>query len=412
MMNKSNLFSSVCYVLLGCIIVVSLAGCTTQDKDDETVVLYTGEKILIEPDELESFVDDFMAEQLDQRHIPGLTIIVVQDGQVLLAKGYGSANLEKKVAFDSNETVVRIASISKLFVATAVMQLVEQGKLDLHADVNQYLGNSAFQVDDTFPEPVTLAHLLTHTSGYGESTENNTDPAAIPPLETYLAENMPPRLEPPGESWIYSGHGMAIAALVVEKVSGLPFDQYVLENILEPLDMSQSYYLLSPPLPDDLAMGYVHQDGEYIPQLIEYYGDYPAASLVSTAADMAKFMIAHLQEGCYQDRCILQSATVTEMHQRQTDTEFGGHAYGFIEGIKNGQRLIGHNGFIEGIKNGQRLIGHSGAIHGFGNILDLFPAHDLGYFFSFNLECMDSSACGIISEFRQQFVDRFLTFED
>ena len=392
-MSKSDQALGISRTLLYCMIAASLIGCATQGN--VTSVPTSDERVAIDPGELEAFADSFFPEQMNELHTPGLALVVVQDGVVLLAKGYGSANLEEDIPFDIDETVVRIASISKLFVATAVMQLVEQGKLDLHADVNGYLGDSAFQVDDSYPEPVTLAHLLTHTSGYGESAESSADPATIPPLDEYLAEHMPPRLAPPGESWRYSGHGNAVAALVVEEVSGLPFDQYVSQNILQPLDMDQSRYLLSPPLPDKLAVGYVYRDGGYTPQPIEYYGDYPGASLVSTAADMAKFMIAHLQEGCYQDTCILQPTTIAEMHQRQAATPYGGHTYGFTEGIKNGQRLIGH----------------SGAIYGFGNILDLLPEHDLGYFFSFNLECMDSSACDIIPTFRQQFLDRFFPSE-
>ncbi len=392
-MCKSDLAFGISRVLLYCVIAASLIGCTTQGG--ATVVPTSDERVLIDPGELEAFADSFFREQMNELHIPGLALVVVQDGKVLLAKGYGSANLDADISFDPDKTVVRIGSISKLFVATAVMQLVEQGKLDLHADVNGYLSDSAFQVDDSYPEPVTLAHLLTHTSGYGESAESSTDPATILPLDEYLAEHMPPRLAPPGESWHYSGHGSALAALVVEEVSGLPFDQYVSQNILQPLDMNQSRYLLSPPLPDDLAVGYVYRDGGYTPQPIEYYGDYPAASLISTATDMAKFMLAHLQGGCYQGTCILQPATIAEMHQRQATTPYGGHTYGFVEGIKNGQRLIGH----------------TGAIYGFGNTLDLLPENDLGYFFSFNLECMDSSACDIIPTFRQQFMDRFFPSE-
>lgn len=392
-MNKSAFGLGISRILLHCAIAASLVGCATQGN--ATVVSTRDERVTIDPGELEAFVDSFFPEQMNELHTPGLALIVVQDGEVLLAKGYGSANLEQDIPFDPDETVVRIGSISKLFVATAVMQLVEQGKLDLHTDVNSYLDDSAFQVDDSYPEPVTLAHLLTHTSGYGESAESSTDPATILPLGEYLAEHMPPRLAPPGESWHYSGHGNAVAALVVEEVSGQPFDRYVSQNILQPLDMNQSHYLLSPPLPDRLAVGYVYRDGGHTPQPIEYYGDYPGASLVSTAADMARFMLAHLQEGCYQDTCILQPATITEMHQRQASAPYGGHAYGLVEGIKNGQRLIGH----------------SGAVHGFGNNLDLLPEHDLGYFFSFNLECMDSPACDIIPTFRQQFMDRFFPSE-
>jgi hypothetical protein len=115
--------------------------------------------------------------------------------------------------------------------------------------------------------------------------------------------------------------------------------------------------------------------------------------MVSTASDMAKFMMAHLGEGCYREVCILQAATIAEMHRRRTSTPYESQAMTY--------------GFIEGLLNGQRLIGHSGAIRGFGSILDMLTEHDCGYFFSFNLECLDSSACQIIPGFRQRFLDRF-----
>jgi CubicO group peptidase (beta-lactamase class C family) len=348
--------------------------------------------VAVDPSQLESFADEFFPEQMEALHIPGLTLIVVQDGEVLLAKGYGSSNLETGGTFSPDQTVVRIGSVSKLFVATSVMQMVERGLLDLHLDINEYL--TTFQIEDTFPEPVTLAHLLTHTGGFQDPPYiSNTDPLAVEPLGSYLAEYMPPRTAPPGEEFIYSNHGYALAAYVVEEVSGIPFDQYVMENILLPLGMEKSGYLLSPPLSDGLATGYAYVDGEQVPQPMDYDSDYPGGSMVSTVDDMAKFMLAHLQDGCYQGVCILQPDTIKMMHQRQVDTPYEVQSVTY--------------GFSEGLKNNQRLIGHSGSIRGFGNNLALIPEHNLGYFFSFNSECIDSNACEIIPAFRKAFLDEF-----
>ncbi len=362
---------------------------------NEAITNTHAQQITVDPQELERFADEFFAGQMAERHIPGLTFVAVQKGQPLVAKGYGLADMEKQISFAEN-TVVRIGSVSKLFVATAVMQLVEQGKLDMHTNVNQYL--TTFQIDDNFPTPVTLAHLLTHTGGFEDPRyRSNTDPASVQPLGPYLAEYMPPRASPPGQVFCYSNHAYALAAYVVEQVSGIPFDQYVEENILHPLGMERSGYLLSPPMPAGLGVGYSYEDGTHIPQPIDYDSDYPGGSLISTAADMAKFMLAHLRDGCYQDRCILQPATIADMHQQQATTPYDGQNVTY--------------GFVEGIKNDQRLIGHSGAIRGFGSILDLLPKHNLGYFFSFSLECLDSSACEIIPKFREQFLDRFFPSE-
>jgi CubicO group peptidase (beta-lactamase class C family) len=205
---------------------------------------------------------------------------------------------------------------------------------------------------------------------------------------------MPPRSHPPGKEHIYSNYGYALAALVVEEVSGMPFDQYVEEKIFEPLGMHQSRYLVAPPLPESMATGYAYRDGEQVPQPMDYDSDYPGGSIVSTAEEMSHFILAHLQDGCYQGACILQAATVAEMQQRQAKTPYKGQNVTY--------------GFVEGTFDGVRLLGHGGAIRGFGSSLDMFPEHDMGYFFSFNEECYETSACQIVPEFREQFLERFL----
>jgi CubicO group peptidase (beta-lactamase class C family) len=365
---------------------VLLSACRAADHDIEPVV--------IDPVELESFTDEFFSNQMETLRIPGVSFVVVQNGEIVLAKGYGYEDLETGSTISDWTTVMRIGSVSKLFVATAVMQLVEQGKLDLHADVNQYL--TSFQLEDTFPEPVTLARLLTHTAGFEDPPyATSTDPLQIQPLAEHLAGNMPPRTRPPGKDFIYSNYGYALAALVVQVVSGTPFDLYVAQNIFEPLGMTQSRYLLAPPLPENMATGYFYQDGVQVPQPMDYDETYPGGSIVSTAEDMSHFMLAHLQDGCYQGACILQAATVAEMHQRQAETSYKGQSVTF--------------GFTEGLQEGQRLLGHSGAICGFGSSLNLLPRHKLGYFFSFNEECYQTSACEIVSAFRQQFLERFFS---
>jgi CubicO group peptidase (beta-lactamase class C family) len=348
--------------------------------------------VTIDRKDLEAFTDRFFSAQMRKLKIPGVSFVLVQDGEIILAKGYGEANVQTGAPISPDTTVVRIGSVSKLFVATAVMQLVEEGKVDLDADINQYL--AAFQVEDGFSEPVTLAQLLTHTAGYKDPAyQSYTDPAVIQPLGTYLAESMPPRSDPPGMIQRYSNHGYALAAYVVEEVTGQPFDQYVQEQILQPLGMSRSGYLLGPPLPDALATGYFYEKRTQVPQPVDYDNDYPGGSMVSTANDMARFMLAHLEGGCYEGECILGPDTLAAMHRQQAQTPYEGQAVTY--------------GFVEGQHEGQRLLGHSGAIRGFGTSLNLLPEHNLGYFFSFNEECYLTSACEIISEFREQFLERF-----
>lgn len=355
--------------------------------------------VTIDPVELQDFADKFFAKQMDKLDIPGVEFIFVQGDEVIYAKGYGYANLEQKTPMDAANTVVRIGSISKSFVATAVMQLVEQGKLDLHADVNQYL--TAFQLEDTYPEPVTLAHLLTHTAGFEDPPYvTSTDPATIRPLREYLAANMPPRTHAPGEVHIYCSHGYDLAALIVEEVSGVSFVEYMEQNIFKPLGMEHTQYLLAPPMPENLATGYFYEKGGFlkksvqVPQPMDYDNSYPSGSIVSTASDMAHFLTAQLQGGCYNGVCILRPETIAQMHEARVPTSREGQNVTF--------------GFVESALAGQRLLGHSGAIKGFGDILDFFPEQGFGYFISFNEECWQTSACAIIQEFREQFSEQFL----
>jgi CubicO group peptidase (beta-lactamase class C family) len=330
-----------------------------------------GEQVVIEPAELQSFADAFFPKQMKALDIPGLAFVFVQAGEVIYAQGYGHADLETETPVDADSTVMRIGSVSKLFVATAVMQLVEQGRLDLHTDINRYL--TAFALEENYPEPVTLAHLLTHTAGFEDPPYTST--------------------HPPGEVFIYSNYGYALAALVVEEVSGTPFDHYVDQNIFQPLGMTHSSYLLAPPLPENMAAGYEVQEGVQVPQPMDYDSDYPGGSIVSTAEDMSHFLLAQLGDGCFRGACILQTATLAEMHRAQAATPYEGQNATF--------------GFVEATADQVRLIGHSGAIRGFASNLNLLPEHNMGYFFAFNEECYQTSACQILFEFRQQFLKRF-----
>ena len=148
--------------------------------------------------DFETFLDALIPSQLRNRNIAGAVVSVVKDGQVLFQKGYGYADVEKKKLVLPDQTLFRPGSISKLFTATAVMQLVEQGKLDLDRDINDYLD---FPIPKTYPGPVTLRQLLTHTGGFEETLKNLfvADESDLKPLRTYLVNEMPARIFPPGK---------------------------------------------------------------------------------------------------------------------------------------------------------------------------------------------------------------------
>lgn len=344
--------------------------------------------------EVKSFADEFFAGTMRDLNIPGLVFVLVKDGEVLFAEGYGFASLEEAKAVDPNTTLFRIGSVSKLFVALAVLQLVEQGSLEFDQDVNRYL--TSLQIQNPYAQPVTLAHLLTHTSGIHDPPYvSNTDASQRLPLGAYLADHLPAVSTPPGDQFAYSNHGYALAAYIVEEVAGIPFSQYVLDNILQPMSMSSSFYMLAPPAVDELAQGYSLKGETFVPEPFDYDHDYPGGAIVSTASDMSRFILAMLQDGCTSGGCVLDAATLAEMQQPRVQTPYEniGQTYGFVEGHLRGVRVLGH----------------TGAIRGFGSSLDLFPDYGVGYFLAFNLECYGTSACGIIPQFRQAFVEHFLT---
>jgi CubicO group peptidase (beta-lactamase class C family) len=376
-------------ISLAVVITASLTGCTSADEQVTPAARQPG---VFEAADLENWADSFFEEQLDELKIPGAVFILVRDGQVIFARGYGFADLDQEIILDPDSTIVRIGSVSKLFVATAVMQLVEEGALDLDADVNQYL--TSFRVGDEFDEPVTLADLLTHSGGFDHPPYWTTfDSSEILPLDQHLEVNLPPRISAPGEVLVYSSVGYDLAAFIVEEISGIDFSEYVEHNIFLPLGMNHTGYLLAPPHPEDLAVGYVAEGGNQIPQETAYDPGYPSGSLVSTASDMANYMLAILGDGCYRDACILSAESIALMHRQQftNHADLPGWTYGFIEGSRNNLRLIGH----------------SGAIRGFGSDLTLVPEQELGYFLAFNEECYLTGACALVGRLRGQFLDHF-----
>ena len=269
---------------------------------------------LIDPAELEGFLDDLVARQLTEYHIPGASVAVVKDGRLLFANGYGYADLERRTPVVADQTLLRVGSVAKLFTWTAVMQLVEQGTLDLHADVNTYLAD--FTIPATYPAPITLAHLLTHTAGFEDRQLGITVSSAddLVPLGTYLTDALPARVFPPGTVTAYSNYGTTLAGYVVERVSGEPFAQYVQQHIFAPLAMRHSTFeqQLPPDLAAQLAVSYDTYAGSYHAMPFEYFQIAPAGGLSTTATDIAQFMIAHLQDGRVGDARILHAATAQD----------------------------------------------------------------------------------------------------
>ncbi|MBO3745273.1 beta-lactamase family protein [Streptosporangiaceae bacterium NEAU-GS5] len=337
--------------------------------------------------EMIAFFDEAVPKRLGADHVPGAVVSVVS-GSDTASKGYGLADLEHHTPFDPRTSLVRIASISKLFTFTAVMQQVEQGKLDLHQDVNRYL--SAFKVPATFPQPITLQDLMDHTAGFEDRQMGigSATAADVPPLGTFLAEHMPARIRPPGEITAYSNYGAALAGYIVSQVSGQPYDQYVRDHILNPLGMTHS--TATEPVPAALApamaRSYDYENGTYQRKPFVFDNLVPDGSVSATADDMTRFMSAHLHDGTG----ILNPSTAKLMHERSfaPDPRIDGYAHGFKEQTFNGHRVIMHDGGWEG----------------FESVLILVPDADLGLFFAIN----GAGTADTLAEVFPAFIDRFL----
>jgi CubicO group peptidase (beta-lactamase class C family) len=295
-------------------------------------------------EDLEAWLDGLIPSALVTARTPGAVVSVVKDGQVLLEKGYGWADAEKHIPVDPKATLFRPGSTSKLFTWTAVMQQVELGKLDLDTDVNQYLD---FKVPVRNGHPLTLRHIMTQTSGFEEVIKDlvafNT---ASPPLRDVLVANMPPLRADPGTTAGYSNYATALAGYIVQRVSGEQYEDYIEHHIFQPLGMAHSTFRqpLPPALAPLMAQGYMEtgQPGHGF----EVVNLPPAGSLSSTADDMSRFMIAHLQDGSLGDARILKATTAQTMHTTPTRLfpDLNGIALGFYQQDINGHRVIAHGG--------------------------------------------------------------------
>ena len=315
----------------------------------------------------EGILDDLFYTQMEELHVPNAAMAVVADGNVVYLKGYGYTDLESQRPVDPVTSLFRVGSVAKLFTWTAVMQLVEQGVLDLNADVNEYLD---FQIPSQLidgrqsPEPITLAHLMAHTAGFESYPDAifRLSSESLLPLDEHVRTYLPGRAFPPGEVPAYSNYSASLAGYIVERVSGRPFAEYVEQNIFSPLEMGRSTF--RQPLPvdmsRDLAGSYRFIDGEYHPGDFEYMQE-PEGSLTSTAADMAKFMLAHLQGGSFNGGRILQEDTLRLMHSPQPyqHPELDGMTLGFMEGTFNGQRALFHGGSTAVYDSGLYLLPES-----------------------------------------------------
>jgi CubicO group peptidase (beta-lactamase class C family) len=338
-------------------------------------------------DDLGSFFDARVPDELKRGQVAGAAVAVVRDGKILFVRGYGLADVARGVPVSGTETLFRIASLSKVFTYTAVMQLVERGKIELDSDIATYLD---FPVPDAFGQAITMRHLMTHTAGFGDTIEGRWIMAGSPaPLRDYLVRHMPSRVYPPGSTPAYSSYGTALAAHIVERVSGETFDNYIDSNILKRLGMRNTSF--EQPLPhhleDKASKNYMTAQAPARPFEITRIS--PSAGASSTAADMAMFMLSHLSTGEHANKLLGFDArarmhTVSYRHYPSAP----GLALGMYEMEEGSMRVLGHHGdtplshsamyfFADG-RTGLFVVQNSGAHAIRNSLLKQFGQHYFG----------------------------------
>jgi CubicO group peptidase (beta-lactamase class C family) len=336
----------------------------------------------------DAWLDGMMPSMLQTYDAAGAVIVIVKDGKVLTQRGYGFADVAKRTPVDPAATLFRSGSISKLFTWTAVMQLVEQGKIDLDADINTYLD---FRVDGRGGKKITMRHLMTHRGGFEETIKDmfTYEPQRNMSIEKRLKSFIPKYIANPGEVPAYSNYGTTLAGYIVQRVSRMPFDDYIEKAIFQPLKMQQSSF--RQPLPKSLmsnmSKGYPTRSDPALP--FEYISVGPAGSLSSTGSDMARFMIAHLQNG----QSLMKPETAQLMHNSSVET---------VPGLN--RMLLG---FYETNLNGHRIISHGGDTIQFHSNLHLFLDNNVGLFMSFNSSGNSGAPADPRDIILQNFVDRY-----
>jgi CubicO group peptidase (beta-lactamase class C family) len=339
----------------------------------------------IDPKALETLVDGVMTAEMAKQQIPGAAFVLVEDGRVVLAKGYGLADVEKKKPVDPAKTIFPIASITKVFTATAVVQLADRGKLDLDADVNRYLKKIRVPAGP----PVTARHLLTHTAGLDELRGRMLQSAdeRMQTLDEFLATRLI-RVRPPGALTAYSSFGTALAGLLVEDVSGLSYERFLTVNLWAPLKMNHTHITTPDTQRDDRAVAYELDGDKLVAIPWERYHTAPASSINSTAADMGRYMLAILGEGTLDGERVLSEKAVREMTSQQITMHPRIPGFGYV--------------FQMSDTNGQRIVEHGGNIGGFHSLMALLPEHETGFYVVAHREGAD-----LRSPLRKAILDRW-----
>ena len=307
------------------------------------------------------------AQVLDRWPCAGLAVAVIRDGALAWFHGYGLADVAAKRPI-TEDTVFRIASITKTFTAIAVMQLWEQGLVDLDAPANDYLRTFRLVPAKASLPPATVRHLLTHTAGVGYwrrlsdllqpgvGSGDRAGRSGALPLAEYYRRGLPVEVEP-GTKWVYSNHGFAALGQIVEDVSGQPLDRYLRDRIYDPLGMEHTDVLRSERVRPYLATGYVLRSRGLKPVADREVPTMGGGGMYSTTADIARYVAALLQMAGSEQGSVLRPETLRTMFQPhfQPDPRVAGMGLAFELGEEGGQQTVGKTGILAGFHSAMAL---------------------------------------------------------
>ena len=345
---------------------------------------------------VEQFFEQFFRRPDITPFYNGASVVVVKDAKVIAKKGYGFKDTDKRYPINPDETVFRLASVSKVFTAIAIMQLVDKKKINLKDDIRNYLGDISFH--NPFSEPVTVEHLLLHTTGFENSgditlEDQYTNFENFIGMKDYILNHMPSVIRKPGTSYMYDNFASLLQGYIIELVSKIPFQEYMMKYIFEPLEMNCSSFLPDSELRDRMATAHDMWGNPINPYVLNPTV-MPNGGMVATVKDIGKFMSFFLNGNKVNPKTerLLTSDTIhsmtiyrTAIHELLPDS-----TYGFEAPFQ-----------IPGARNDSKVIAKAGNINGYDAYMWMIPKENFGVFVAVNQNGLLTNM--LYSDFMKQF---------
>jgi CubicO group peptidase (beta-lactamase class C family) len=290
-------------------------------------------------------IDDYVHSEIERQHIPGLSLLVARDGKTIRAQGYGFANVELQVPVKP-ETVFQSGSVGKQFTATAVMMLVEEGKIRLDDPVTKYLPGAPATW-----QQVTISELLSHTAGFTDYPKNFDFRKDYTENQLLRMVEGIPLAFPPGTQWSYANLGYLTLGIVIHRVTGEFYGDFLQQRIFRPLGMTTTRIISEADIVPNRAAGYRLVKGElknqeWVSPMLNTTAD---GALYFSILDLAKWDAALYTEELLKRSSLDQMWTVKKLKDGQPNS--GHYGFGWTIENKNGHRVIGHDGSWQGFES-------------------------------------------------------------